>query len=121
MAAAWPESIASAPIAYTFSQALSSEARGDEGCGGIEQDDVAASALDSGKDVVEESTVGFDVAADKVLQFCAGKAGHFGSDASGFEVWFGAGFGLFDARDYGLAGGGEFVDPVGPVHDEGAL
>ncbi len=97
------------------------EACGYEGGGGVEEDDVAARAGDAGEDVVEVGGVGGDVSTGELVESGASQAGHFGGDASGFEGRRLAGLGLFDAADNGFAGGGELVDAIGSVDDEGAL
>ena len=97
------------------------QACGYEGGGGVEEDDVAARAGDAGEDVVEVGGVGGDVPTGELVERGAGQAGHFWGDAGGFEGGRLAGLGLFDAADYGFAGGGELVDAVGPVDDEGSL
>ena len=97
------------------------EARGDKGSGGIEQDDVAASAGNAGEDVVEVGGVGGDVSAGELVESRAGQAGHFGRDAGGFEGGLLAGFSLFDAADDGFPGSCEFIDSIGSVNHEGTL
>ena len=69
--------------------------------------------------VVEQRLVGGHIAAGELIDRGAGKAGHLGRDARGFELGL-AGLRLFDASDDGLAGGGELVDAIGSVDDEGA-
>ena len=99
---------------------IDGEAGGYQGGGGVEQHNVAAGAGDAGENVIEKSGVGGDVAADKLIEGHAGQAGHLGSDAGGFQGGL-TGFGLLDAGDDGLAGGGELIDSIGSVDDEGAL
>ncbi len=82
------------------------EASGDQGGGGVEEDNVAASAGDSGEDVVEVGGVGGDVTAGELIKRGAREAGHFRSSACAFDGRWLAGLGLFDACDDGFAGGG---------------
>lgn len=98
---------------------VAGESGGDEDGGRVEQDDLAAGSGDAGEDVVEEGAVGGDVAAGELVECGAGEAGHFGGDAGGFELGL-AGVVFEDAGDDGFAGGGELVDAVGAVNDEGA-
>ena len=76
--------MASAPRA---TPSLRSPARpgGDEGGGGVEQDDVAACAFDAGDHVVEQRLIGFDVAAGELGEGGARQTGHLRRDARGFE------------------------------------
>ena len=87
--------MASAPRA---TPSLRSPARsgGDEGGGGVEQDNVAACAFDAGEHVVEQSLIGFDIAAGEVGEGCARQTGHLRRYARAFERGFGAGFGFND-------------------------
>ncbi len=94
---------------------------GDQGCGGVQQDDVAARAGDAGEHVVEQSLVGGDVAAGELIEGGAGQPGHLRGDAGGVQGGFAAGLGFLDARNDGFAGGGQLVNAVGPVDDEGAF
>ena len=90
-------------------------------CGGcVEQDNVSARAGDAGEDVVEVGGVGGDVTASKLVECGEGQASHFRGDTGAFQRGRLAGLGLFDAADDGFAGGGELVDAIGSVDDEGS-
>ena len=51
---------------YAFFE-IEGEAGGDEGGGGVEEDDVAARAWDAGEDVVEVGGVGGDISAGELI------------------------------------------------------
>ena len=110
--------MASAPMATPCFE-IAGEAGGDEHGGGVEQNDVAARAGNAGEHVIEQRFVGGHIAAGELIDCGAGKAGHLRRDARGFELRF-AGLRLLDARDDGLACGGELVNSIGAVDHEGA-
>ena len=83
MAAAWPESMASALMATPCFK-IAGKAGGNQNCCCVEHDDFATRAGNASEHIVEQSLVGGDVAAGELIDCGARKAGHLRRDARGF-------------------------------------
>ena len=119
VAAAWPESMASAPMATPCFRSPARPAA-TRTAAALSRTTVATRAGNAGEHVVEQRLVGGDVAAGELIDCGAGQAGHLRRDARGLQLRL-AGFGFLDARNDRFARGGQLVDSIGSVHDEGAF